>query len=127
MNCGIAVDTSSGRELVRSILNDLCQEIWEAGDSDSAIVMALRHRPDLLIVEVGLCAIDGVKIAAEVRGAGTLATTKIIAFTGSLGETHQSLLIEGLVDRLLVKPIRAAILRAAIAELIASQNGRYAS
>jgi PAS domain S-box-containing protein len=88
-------DAARSTELV---LQQAGHDVIVAHDGPSAIDLALRHRPDLVILDVGLPQIDGYGVARELRRQTTI---PLVALTGYAPEKITSLLF----DAYLVKPV----------------------
>ncbi len=89
-------DAARSTELVLRLAGHV---VIVAHDGASAIAMALQHRPDLVILDVGLPQIDGYGVARELR---RLTSVPLIALTGYAPEKSTSLLF----DAYLLKPVQ---------------------
>jgi CheY-like chemotaxis protein len=88
-------DAARSTELV---LQQAGHQVKVAHDGRSAIEAALRHCPDLVILDVGLPQIDGYGVARELRRQTHI---PLVALTGYAPEKSTSLLF----DAYLVKPV----------------------
>jgi PAS domain S-box-containing protein len=84
-------------------------------DSRSALERALRERPDVCVLDIGLPDMDGNELARRLRGNPTTATSLLIAVTGYGQESDRRKTAEAGFDHHLVKPVDASRL----ADLIA--------
>jgi DNA-binding response OmpR family regulator len=100
-------DAARSTELV---LRQAGHQVIVAHDGPAAIEMALRHRPDVVILDVGLPQIDGYGVARELRRQTTI---PLVAVTGYAPEKATSLLF----DAYLVKPVQPDELVAVLAGL----------
>lgn len=100
------------------MLENLGLEIWETKDGDAVLSLASVHPPDLLIVDVGIARIDGIAVIAQLRELELLNRAKVVALAGGQRELEHARLVENRIDRVLIKPLRAAPLRMAITELL---------
>lgn len=89
-------DAARSTELV---LRQAGHEVILAHDGLSAIEMALRHRPDIAILDVGLPQIDGYGVARELRRQTRI---PLVALTGYAPEKSTSFLFHAY----LVKPVQ---------------------
>jgi two-component system CheB/CheR fusion protein len=89
-------DAARSTELV---LRQADHDVIVAYDGQSAIELALNHRPDLAILDVGLPQIDGYGVARELRRQSTI---PLVALTGYAPDHSSSLLF----DAYLIKPVQ---------------------
>ncbi len=77
----------------REILADLCtlwkHEVIVAEDGLRAVEMALTHRPDIALVDIGLPGIDGYEVARRVRADPRGAGIKLVALSGYGAAEHR--------------------------------------
>ncbi len=67
---GIVEDDRSLRETLSAILRHEGHDVVANGDAESALTSFASTRPDLIIVDVGLPAMDGVELCAVLRDRG---------------------------------------------------------
>ena len=79
----IADDKATGRELVRTVLEDVGYQIFEASDGIEALDTAHRIRPDLIILDLHMPGLDGFGVIKELRLDAYFATIPIVALTAS--------------------------------------------
>ena len=58
------------RDLVSSAMRIAGFEVRNAGDGHSALAAVVQHRPDLVILDVGLPGLDGFEVCRRIRGDG---------------------------------------------------------
>lgn len=94
---------------------ELCVE----NDATRALETALRFRPNLILLDVIMPAVDGGEVAAQVRGEPTLAKVPIVFLTAVV--TREEAAAGGLIGGFpfLAKPTTANKLRAMIEEKLA--------
>ena len=116
----IADDKPTGRELVRTILENDGFEVHEAVDGLDALEKARELHPDLMILDVHMPRLDGFGTVEALRKDPVFTSTPILALTASamMGDRERALAagFTGYVT----KPIRLATLRAEIDRLLAS-------
>src|SRR5947207_9569577 len=61
----VADDKATGRELVRTVLEALGYEIYEARDGVEALSCAHRIHPDLVILDLHMPGLDGFGVVKE--------------------------------------------------------------
>lgn len=116
----IADDKPTGRELVRTILEDSGYEVHEAVDGLHAVAQARNVRPHLLILDLHMPGLDGFGVVSVLRQDESFAGTPIMALTASamMGDRERAL-ASGFTGYV-TKPIRMAQLRAEIERLLES-------
>jgi PAS domain S-box-containing protein len=88
-------------------------------DSRSALERALRERPDVCLLDIGLPEMDGNELARRLRESPATAASLLVAVTGYGQESDRRNTAEAGFDHHLVKPVDASML----ADLIASARG----
>ena len=100
----VVEDNTDAREMLRHLLNLAGHEVHEAADGPAGLEAALRLRPDVALVDVGLPGFDGYQLARRVRGsAGPL--IYLVALTGYGQPDDRRLATEAGFDTHLVKPV----------------------
>jgi NO-binding membrane sensor protein with MHYT domain/CheY-like chemotaxis protein/nitrogen-specific signal transduction histidine kinase len=105
-------DEPDSLELVQQVLAESGARIVTATGAADALRMLERHRPDLLISDIGMPLMDGFELIRRVRAERdrTLAGVPAIALTAfSRREDQQRALAAGF-DEYLAKPLRPAVL-----------------
>jgi PAS domain S-box-containing protein len=64
------------------LLRDLGQDVDTAYDGLTALDLARRHRPDVVLLDIGLPGMDGYEVARRCRAEKDLARTMLVAMTG---------------------------------------------
>ena len=101
-------DQGFHRNYVRSALESLPVEIFEAEDGQSAIQAASDHRPDLILMDRVMPGMDGASAARSIRRIPDLRATSIVAMSANISV---DLLKDGTFNGHLPKPIDASGLR----------------
>jgi two-component system sensor histidine kinase/response regulator len=82
-----------------------------AYDGAAAWEMISHTRPDIMLLDIAMPQMDGVRLAREIRRQTHLNDTHLIAITGFVDEAHRSLCAAAGFDNFLVKPVEIAILQ----------------
>ena len=90
------------RQLYGSALSEEKHEVMLACSGEGGVALALRERPDLVIMDLMLPGISGAEVAEQLRQSGVLPQTPLIIAT-SLGKEARSL-ADSLNAALLPKP-----------------------
>ncbi|WP_437900599.1 ATP-binding protein [Sorangium sp. So ce124] len=77
----IVEDNVDAASTLADALLALGQEVWIAGDGPRALRAAAEHRPDLVLLDIGLPGMDGYEVARRLREAG-LCSGALVALTG---------------------------------------------
>jgi CheY-like chemotaxis protein len=99
--------------MLRHLLNLAGHEVHEAADGPGGLEAALRLRPDIALVDVGLPGFDGYQLARDVRGSAG-ASVYLVALTGYGQPDDRRQAMEAGFDAHLVKPVNPDALLAAI-------------
>jgi CheY-like chemotaxis protein len=109
----VVEDNTDAREMLRHLLKLAGHEVHEAPDGPAGLEAALRLRPDIALVDVGLPGFDGYQLAQRVRrGAGS--SIYLVALTGYGQPDDRRQAMEAGFDAHLVKPVNPDALFAAI-------------
>ncbi len=98
-------DLPDNAELVRRALSATGYELIHAADAETGLQMALAHRPDLILLDLGLPDYDGQTLAGWLREEPTLNATPIIALTAWPEETARLMVESYGFDGYICKPI----------------------
>jgi CheY-like chemotaxis protein len=117
-------DRDSGETLAR-LLKIFGYEVVVAREGSEAIAMALGHRPDFILLDIGLPGMNGYEVARRLRSEETCRETVIIAVTGYGQPEDRQRSREVGIDYHLLKPIEYGILLALFAqsEELSAENG----
>jgi two-component system, sensor histidine kinase len=77
----VVEDHDDSREMLRHFLEGAGHRVSEAADGSAAVAEALRLRPDVAVIDVGLPGLDGFEVAKRIRAA-QLASIRLIALSG---------------------------------------------
>jgi CheY-like chemotaxis protein len=115
----IADDKATGRELVRTVLENRGYEVFEAIDGIDALNSAYRIHPDLIILDLHMPGLDGFGVIKELRLDDHFATVPVLALTASAMQgDRQRALSEGFTGYI-TKPVSLKALRAEVERLLA--------
>jgi len=110
----VVEDHDDSREMMRHFLEGAGHRVSEASDGSTAVAEALRLRPDVAVIDVGLPGLDGFEVAKRIRAA-QLASIRLIALSGHGLPQDRSRASEAGFDEHLVKPITPDRLMGALA------------
>lgn len=98
-------DNADAADTIATILRLSGHEVHVANDGHGAIQLAIRIRPDVMLLDIGLPGLDGFSVAKRLRAEPGLAHMRIIAITGVGDERDRQRAIEAGIDQHLIKPV----------------------
>jgi len=98
-------------------------EVTAVGDGEAALASVRGHRPDLVVLDLGLPGMDGLDVARELRRAST---TPIVMLTARGEETDRIVGLELGADDYLVKPFSPKELVARVRAVLRRTGGATA-
>jgi CheY-like chemotaxis protein len=98
-------DKRSNAQSLEVLLRALGQEVYTAYDGKEALEMAREHRPDVILLDIGLPIIDGYEVARRCREQPELQQTTLVAMTGYGQDSDRQRSHEAGFDAHLVKPV----------------------
>ncbi|MGH3061993.1 MAG: HD domain-containing phosphohydrolase, partial [Gaiellaceae bacterium] len=104
------------RMLLRTTLEVIDIEIDEAGDVPSARLLVAKHRPDVVVLDVGLPGPSGLTLCAELKRDPRTRHIGVVVLTGA-GEGHEAARAAG-ADAYLRKPFSPLDLLALVERLV---------
>jgi signal transduction histidine kinase/DNA-binding response OmpR family regulator len=101
----------------KALLNDRFQVI-EATDGQAGVEQARHHRPDLILMDIGLPVMDGVQALQEIRKDETLRHIPVIAVTATAMKGERETILAHGFDGYISKPIDAELLKKTLREAL---------
>ena len=111
----IVEDNDDARESLRLLLESLGHRVIEAGDGQHGLALALHHRPEVVLIDLGLPGLDGYEVARALRAGPTGPPVTLIAVTGYGQVEDRRRSKEAGFDAHLVKPVSQSLLSSLIA------------
>lgn len=106
------------REQVNYILEKGGFEVLLAGDGRAGLDLAVKHRPDVVILDILLPEMDGLEVCRRIRGDERIGAMPVIMVTAKADETDIVLGLEMGADDYLVKPFSPRELVARVKSLL---------
>src|SRR5262245_25625612 len=103
-------DNDDARESLRLLLESLGHRVLAAVDGHQGVAQALEHRPEVLLVDLGLPGLDGYEVARVVRSSPGGKSAVLIAVTGYGQAEDRRRSTEVGFDAHLVKPVSQSLL-----------------
>jgi two-component system cell cycle response regulator DivK len=101
----VVEDNVQNARMADKLLRNAGHEVIVAEDGEGGINSVFAHRPDLVLVDLGLPDMDGQTVVAMIRQEPDLETIPIIAFTAYPEDTATSMAEAYGCDGVIVKPI----------------------
>lgn len=99
-------DDASNRGVLLGMLRPLGFQVLEAENGAEGIAKAMKHHPDVILLDLRMPELDGFEVAQQLRAVETLREAVIIAVSASVfAETRQQALAAGF-DDFFVKPFQ---------------------
>jgi PAS domain S-box-containing protein len=109
----VVEDNDDAREMLATLLELIGHEVHTARDGDAGVELAVRIKPDLALIDIGLPGIDGYEVARRIRK--QIREIRLIALTG-YGQPEDRLRALGAgFDVHMVKPVDGTELQRLIA------------
>jgi PAS domain S-box-containing protein len=106
----IVEDSEDTREALRLLLESLGHTVLEAADGRHGLALALHHRPEVVLIDLGLPELDGYEVARALRASPIGQTIQLIAVTGYGQAEDRRRSTEAGFDAHLVKPVSQSLL-----------------
>jgi PAS domain S-box-containing protein len=96
------VDTAKGMAELLKLADD---DVWVAYSGEEAILAAREHRPEVILLDIGLPGMDGYELASRLRQEECGRDTVLIALSGYGGDEALRRSQEAGIDHHLLKPV----------------------
>jgi len=110
----IVEDDPDVRKSMNVRLKASSYDVFVASDVITGVIMARKHEPDLIILDLGLPGGDGFDVIQRLKIVPTLALIPIIIVSGRTGLPNQEQALDAGVKAFLQKPVENAELLAVI-------------
>jgi signal transduction histidine kinase/CheY-like chemotaxis protein/CHASE3 domain sensor protein len=97
-------DNQDNMLTVKAMLAD-DYDVIEAVDGKQGLAMAVRHKPDLILMDIALPGMDGIEAFKAIRKNPALNTTPIVALTASAMTSDREVILAYGFDGYIAKPI----------------------
>ena len=104
----VAEDHADTRLLLRTLLERHGLAVVEACNGEEACDVAVRERPDLILMDGGLPVLDGIAATRRLRGLDSLSGVPIVFLSGHAGPQYQLDARAAGCDDYVVKPFDLA-------------------
>ena len=120
----VAEDSPDSREMMQLLLQIKGYDVVSAGDGLSALEVALRTVPDLILIDLQLPKLDGLSVAQNLRRHPKTREVPIIVLSGHDPERYKQAAMAAGCNGYLLKPIDFDRLDHLLHRVISNHNGR---
>ena len=113
----VADDTESIRALFQKLLTNEGHHVVSVEDGMAALDAVRRHRPDVVLLDVGMPGVDGIEVCRQLKSDPMTRLTPVVLVTGLSDLADRIKGIEAGADDFLSKPVHPHELRARVASL----------
>lgn len=119
----VVEDALEEREAEVTTLRALGYIVETAADGGQAVKQALKHTPDVVVMDVSLPFMTGIEATRHIRANGAK-RPHVIMMSGQLDARTRQLAFEAGCDEYIVKPAGVETLSAAVRTYFAKRDGR---
>ncbi len=101
----IVEDNAKNMKLVRDLLQHHGHRTLEADTGEAGLALALKERPDLVLMDIQLPDIDGIAALRQIRADPLLDAMPVLAVSASVMPDEQQKVIASGFDAFITKPI----------------------
>jgi len=121
----IVEDNPENMRVMEMVLRRKDYILLKAIDGEEALDVAMKERPDLIIMDVWLPKMNGLEVTRRLRETPAFSRTPIIGVTAYAMKGDREKVIESGCDAYLSKPINTRELPEVIAEMLARRQKYY--
>lgn len=107
-------DNVDAMEMMGFLLAEMGYQPYTTADAGEIEALALRHRPQVIVLDIGLPGVDGYQVARRIKANAQLAHIRLVAHTGYGSPEDRRRAQEAGFDAHLVKPAELSDLEAAL-------------
>lgn len=110
-------DNAANRMLIGRVIGETYNLLY-AEDGETGLNMALAHKPDLILIDIGLPDLDGQTVGAMIRQIPDLADASLIAITAWPEDMAAQMVTRYGFDGVITKPINISTFPGQIADFL---------
>ena len=97
-------------------------EIIDTGDSEEALALSLKHKPDCIIVDLSLPKVGGLELCRTLTSLSTTSPIPIFVISGKPASTYRDLCLNNGASEYIEKPLDFTMLRARLSQISNTQR-----
>jgi len=117
----VVEDNPLNGELISGVLRKCGYRVFWVTDGDAAHLEARQHRPDLILMDIGLPGKSGLEVAQQFKVDEGLRTIPLVACTAFAMKGDREKLLVGGFEDVVVKPIDPSALVQTVDRVLARQ------
>jgi two-component system, cell cycle response regulator DivK len=117
-------DNPLNLRLLRKVLSEAGFRVIDATDGPSAVAIAERERPHLILLDIHLPGFDGFEVFRRVRALPGMHAVRVIALTADVMRGDRNDVLAAGFDDYMSKPFRIDLLVQRIRALLAAEPAR---
>jgi len=98
-------------------------DVIQARDGDEALDLALEHRPDIAVLDIGMPGLDGLEVVRAIRADDATKDMRVLLLTAKAQESDVRRGFDAGADAYVKKPFSPAELSTRVRELAAGRFG----
>lgn len=124
----IVDDVATNRIVLKVKLANACYDTLQAADGQEALLLARRHRPDLVLLDLRLPDMDGLEICRRLKADPATARSAVVMLSsdagpGQAGAAARIAALEAGAEDILGKPVDDGFLLARLRSLLRGREG----
>jgi two-component system cell cycle response regulator DivK len=119
----IVEDNPTNMRLIGMVLRSKGYKLLGANDGEEALAVAIKGRPDLIVMDIQLPKMDGLEVTRRLRQTPEFKQTPIIALTASAMDGDREKIIAAGCDEYISKPVNTRQFPQLVAEMLHEGKG----
>lgn len=118
----VVEDDALNRKLFTGLLSGAGYTVAAAANAEEAVAAIRAQRPDLILLDIQLPRISGLRLAEDMRAAGLLEGVPVVAVTARASTRDREDILHSGIDGYLAKPVMPDVLLATVERFIAGHR-----
>jgi two-component system cell cycle response regulator DivK len=114
----VVEDQIDNQQILRDLLNSAGYDVMEAGNGEEALAVAVRERPDLILMDIQLPLLDGYEATRRIKADPALRAIPVIVVTSYALSGDEAKALAAGCDAYVTKPFSPRALLAKIRQYV---------